>query len=516
MAVNNNVNITVNAKDLASKTLWKISKSFKGVEKSAKRMKIPFKQIWVWLAGVWVALWVAWKEFFKLADNIESTIWKADVVFWEYFDDVQKVADETAKAMWLTKNEYIKAAAWMQDLLIPMWFTRKEATKLTTDTVAMSGALAEWSAWQFEATEVADILAKAYLWEREQLKSLWIAISQEDVKQQMAIDTANWLTFATEQQAIAIATQTLIMQKSTDAQEAFANWAGSLTRIQSELRATIWNVKETIATALLPAFHEIINVIQPLVENVAKSTEAWFNNTENVSKLTNAFKVLIETFKIVAKIVWITIKTINVFWEALWLIAFRVFTALTQIWDAFVFMWGVISDVWDATKEVTMSTFDFIAGYVKWVIDWIVTIFTIAFDKIKWIFDKIMEFKDLIWDWVGNVIWGVTDAFWNTIDAIWETAGNIIWSDDSIDWTRAVGWTVQNWKTFLVWEKWPELFTPSTTGNITPNGQLGWGQAININIWGVTVNNEADEDRLMEKITSNLTRTLQLQKKGIS
>jgi len=39
---------------------------------------------------------------------------------------------------------------------------------------------------------------------------------------------------------------------------------------------------------------------------------------------------------------------------------------------------------------------------------------------------------------------------------------------------------------------------------------------ININMGGVTVNNEADENRLVSKIQETLTRQLQLNKFGIS
>jgi carbohydrate-selective porin OprB len=41
--------------------------------------------------------------------------------------------------------------------------------------------------------------------------------------------------------------------------------------------------------------------------------------------------------------------------------------------------------------------------------------------------------------------------------------------------TRAEWWPVSSWTTYLVWEKWPELFSPWTSGYITPNNKLnGW------------------------------------------
>jgi len=49
---------------------------------------------------------------------------------------------------------------------------------------------------------------------------------------------------------------------------------------------------------------------------------------------------------------------------------------------------------------------------------------------------------------------------------------------------KAMGGPVNAGTTYLVGEQGPELFTPSTSGNIVPNNKLGGGQTININVSG--------------------------------
>jgi hypothetical protein len=49
---------------------------------------------------------------------------------------------------------------------------------------------------------------------------------------------------------------------------------------------------------------------------------------------------------------------------------------------------------------------------------------------------------------------------------------------------RASGGPVAGGSTYLVGERGPELFTPSTSGNITPNGGFGGGSTINVNVNG--------------------------------
>lgn len=91
------------------------------------------------------------------------------------------------------------------------------------------------------------------------------------------------------------------------------------------------------------------------------------------------------------------------------------------------------------------------------------------------------------------------------------------WTSKSggVSWARAVGWPVMAGSTYRVNEQGQEFYTPTKSGYITPTGQ-GSSPSININIWGVTVQNTADENRLVSKIKQELTRTMQLQKLGIS
>lgn len=79
---------------------------------------------------------------------------------------------------------------------------------------------------------------------------------------------------------------------------------------------------------------------------------------------------------------------------------------------------------------------------------------------------------------------------------------------------RANGGPVSSGRTYLVWERGPELFTPSLSGNIISNGNMGGSGAVSINIGEVHVHNEADENRLVDKIKDMLTRERQLTSYG--
>jgi hypothetical protein len=88
------------------------------------------------------------------------------------------------------------------------------------------------------------------------------------------------------------------------------------------------------------------------------------------------------------------------------------------------------------------------------------------------------------------------------------------WVSNFVSWTKANWGDVSAWQTYRVWERGSELFVPKTDWTIIPNGWGFWN--ISINMWWVSVSNEADENRLVQKVQESLTETLQMYKFWIS
>lgn len=197
------------------------------------------------------------------ADALEG---KFNTVFGNAAAVVKASAEQQAIALGLTKNQYLEAATAAGDLLIPMGFQREEAAKLSTDLIGLSGALANWSNGQFDSKEVSNILTKALLGEREQLKSLGISIQEADVKQRLMDKGMSKLTGTALQQAKAMATLELITEKSTDAQNKFSSGQKSLSQRTAELRAWILQKVETFSTQLIPVYDLLLGVTKRVLE----------------------------------------------------------------------------------------------------------------------------------------------------------------------------------------------------------------------------------------------------------
>lgn len=82
---------------------------------------------------------------------------------------------------------------------------------------------------------------------------------------------------------------------------------------------------------------------------------------------------------------------------------------------------------------------------------------------------------------------------------------------------RATGGPVTGGTPYIVGERGPELFVPSSSGTIVPNGALSGSPSIKL-FEGATINvtNSADEDRLVRKVASELANVLQSQRGGLA
>lgn len=213
-------------------------------------------------------------KLYDAAANIELMGKKAATVFGNQISQVEKWAEANAHGMGLTKREAVNAAAGLGDLLIPMGFARKEAANMSTKIIGLSGALSEWSGGTRSTAEVNEILTSALLGETDSLKGLGIAISAADIEARLAKKGQEELTGAARQQAEALAIQELLFEKSTDAQKAYANGAGSMARKAQESKARLKEMGESLLVTATPALQglgdAVIKYALPLLERFVK------------------------------------------------------------------------------------------------------------------------------------------------------------------------------------------------------------------------------------------------------
>lgn len=229
------------------------------------------------------------RELLVTATQMDSLGQKAQTVFGQALPLVTREAERNAAAMGLTNQQYIEAATNIGDLLIPMGFQREEAANISNELVGLSGALSEWTGGQLKSEEVARILSKALLGEREELKQLGISISEADVKARLAQKGLESLTGEMLQQAKAAATLELVTEKSLDAQTAFAENSDSLVRKQAELTARINTIVERLSIALIPVFSRLVDVAGNVVSGFETVSQLFGGVSAKADMATKSF-----------------------------------------------------------------------------------------------------------------------------------------------------------------------------------------------------------------------------------
>lgn len=229
------------------------------------------------------------KELFNTGVGLDTLKRKADTVFKETLPEVTRAAQENAAAMGLTNSQYIANASEIQDLLVPLGFMRTEAADMSVQLNNLSGVLAEWSGGQFTATETAGSLRKALLGEREELERYGISLKQSEVNARIAEKGLKGLTGQALQQAEAMVTLEAVLEKSADAQKAYADNSDSVIRRSAEMSAKFANIKETLATTLLPVFERLLSFAGTLADGLANVTDFIGDMVDPAKAATAAF-----------------------------------------------------------------------------------------------------------------------------------------------------------------------------------------------------------------------------------
>jgi hypothetical protein len=273
----------------------KIEKQLKGVKdkgmQAAGSIKDAFKGI---VAGAAIkGLQVFGKSAIEASIQTETFRRRAETVFKTAFPQLEARAKETASALGLTKTEFIGAASAAGDLLVPLGFTREEAAKTSSGIVELAGKLKEFNADSRSTQEIAGVLTKAFLGEREGLKSLGISVDEADIKVELLRKGKEKLTGQALKLEKALITEELVFRKTTDAQAAFETGAQSLSRTFNTLQAQTREVKEGFLnfvgeglTPLLEGFSDIS------LGNVTSFFSTMSTGTKTIITLAGAFAVL--------------------------------------------------------------------------------------------------------------------------------------------------------------------------------------------------------------------------------
>ena len=479
------------AQEEYAKSLWKTASELTDAEKKQALVNAVVKQWKKELAETW-ELQLTMAERLQVVnaqrENMKNTIWDAllpvvQKVLEVITPMIQKVADRINEHPKLTANILLTvwAISWL--IAIISWLA------LALPSISTAIWVLSWPIWRI-------IWAVALLWTARVNNRWWI---QE--KTQAVVDRI-----------------TEIVQPRLDKLSARRDkrwWV--VMEVVKWLRSFVEDAFVSsfeVIWAWLEIFFQSIDVILNIFSWNREEARDWICNIRTTLRDT--------TMSVVD----------NLFWDAL----DRIADKLVSFWDRFKNARNQIKDriLWiaKAMRDWITQYFEFRIAVFTWDRETASNILTnIASwldEALTWIFWTMRtNVKNAFQSWIDRIV-DKMNAFKDTVMSIvnsikeaWNSAKNFVW--DVWSWVsnavssarnrvsspfRAWWWDVYWWQSYIVWEKWPELFVPKQSWTITPTNQIANNNWIEININWAIVRNDND----IKAIADEIIRQVKLEK----
>lgn len=488
--------------DFAKKTPFELT----WIRESAKQMLamwIDADKMIPTLKSLWdVSAWL-WVDLSRLAYNFWQvrSQWK---LTWTELRDFTKmwvpILSELATMLWTTETEIQwMVSAWK------IWFAEVEQ--------AFANMTSEW--WKFEN-----------LMERQSWTYQWMLSNLNDSFDH--IKETLWRTFIPILEKV-LSAITPILDKLSQRVEENPELATTIATVVAAAIAFIWAL--SWLSAILPLITSWITLltwpIWLVAAAIALLATAWINDRwwiqektqDAVERIERIIGPRLEKLKArrekhwetvmiyVEEVMWAIADTI---WTTLWLIATGIsitFQTIESGIELFTAIWNWDREkVWDICmnraieidKILTESFWETRESIKKWI---------------QQFYDRVIEKFNALKDAVMSVVNAIKDA--------WNSAKNFVWdiwtwisnaASSTRDFVsspfRAWWWDVYSWQSYIVWEKWPELFVPNQKWSVVPTNQITNNNWIEININGAVVRNDND----IQAIADEITRRIKLEK----
>ena len=145
---------------------------------------------------------------------------------------------------------------------------------------------------------------------------------------------------------------------------------------------------------------------------------------------------------------------------------------------------------WDLRTNIKNAFREWIDTVLGWVESFV--------GAIEWVVDRIKN----AWNNVRSAAQSVVQSAKSKYDSAVASLKSLV------SWWKAGWWPVTVWNTYLVGEKWPELFVPNQSGKIIPNNEITNNNWITINISWVSVRNDND----IQELAKEMIRQVKLEK----
>ncbi len=208
------------------------------------------------------------KEMIDAASIAEEAWSKFNTVFADTGGAAEQAAYELANAFGLSAHAAAELIGTTGDLLTGFGFTQASALDLATQVNELAVDLASFTNFSGGAEGASASITKALLGERESLKSLGIAITEDLVKKKISTLISQGQKFASLAEAKAIATLAIAVEQSKNAVGDYARTQDGAANVSRKLGERVVELKETFGRILLPITVTINNALIKFIDTL--------------------------------------------------------------------------------------------------------------------------------------------------------------------------------------------------------------------------------------------------------
>lgn len=462
-----------------SKAIGKVDKDLAGFQRSthsaakattafSASIKSGVNMLKVYGAVAAGALLVFGKSAIDAATSVEESLNKANVLFGQSSDEIQRWSEGLAASFGLSQRQALEAAGVFGNFFRTIGLGESDAAAMSQRLVELSADLASFN--NVDPQEALDALRSGLSGEVEPLRRLGVFLNEATVKakaMEMGLADGNGeLSEAAKLQA----RYALILEQTGTAQGDFARTSDSLANQQRILNAEIDNLKVKLGAELAPIAKAALEAV---LAGLAGLKSWWDENGDDVNARYEEFKT--------------GLQTIKDWWD----------TDGKQLVEDFKTGWADFQAGldnlarWftDRKAEFEQGWADFTAGWqgvvdgITVIVDALVTQVSIIFGVLQTVATAIMGAIQAVIAFFTGDIRGALDGISQYLQAVWEFFQRL-W--DAISklpalpipgvgtirnpFARADGGPVSAGQPYIVGERGPELFVPSQSGTVLPNG----------------------------------------------
>jgi hypothetical protein len=430
---------------------------------------------------------IAVKRTFELGAAVEETGSKFATVFGESADEMDAFIGRWGSLAGLSRTQAREVTATTGAIVQGMGLAQAASAQYAEAVTRLAGDLSSFN--NVPIAETSRAIQAAITGERESLKRLGIVILETDVQKRALIETGKRRAEQLTQEEKAIATLGLIAERAGVAIGDLDRTQDSAANRARRLGAEFRNIREAIASALLPVFEVFLREIENMIGGTATFLE-WLKTSAPVMTAwaevgVAAFRAVGEAvaaaFNITANFGQMFVATAGAMvavvmrdWQTFHTLADEIEQSWVDMGDAFVGVGDRLVELYDKVRIAAAMFGETTVSFVRPALDSTTDGAEAAAAAVNRLVDALNKFNA-----ASSLIGGLSRVpglgFLASLSGILGTAGGVFNPLASLLKPRAHGGPVWPGQAYEVGERGRELFVPTQPGTIVPNHQLGGG-----------------------------------------